>query len=103
MLKKCSTEELLNLYQKDITKNKSRIKKSKIYLIFYFIVRYAIIFLCIGFFIYCIDGLNEYKEVFFTYNAMEQLEDMYKGSFILLYPEINTTEVNITQDRILSL
>lgn len=99
MLKKYSAE-LLKLYQKDITKNRTRIRIFNVYL--NFLVKYGVIFLCIWVLIYCINELNEYKEVFFTYNAMEQLEDMYRGNFTLLYPEINTTEVDVTPDRILS-
>ena len=99
MLKKYSAE-LLKLYQKDITKNRTRIRIFNVYL--NFLVKYGVIFLCIWVLIYCINELNEYKEVFFTYNAMEQLEDMYRGNFTLLYLEINTTEVDVTPDRILS-
>ncbi len=102
-LKKYSTEELLKLHRKDIEKNKTRIRISNVHLIFYFLIKYGGAILCVWFLMFCINELKEYKEVFFTYNAMEQLESMYRGNFTLLYPEINTTEVNVTPNRILSL
>ena len=33
---------------------------------------------------------------------MEQIESMYKGNFTLIYPEINTSETNVTPNRVLS-
>ncbi len=100
-MKKYSTEELLRLHKKDIEKNKTRIRISNVHLLFYFLIKWIGIFLCIWFFIFCINELKEYKEVFFTYNAMEQLECMYKGKFTLLFPKMDISEKNVTPNRIL--
>ena len=95
---KYNKEDLLKLYQKNIGKNNSKTKKS-LRLLFSFLIKWIGIFLCIWLVIACISEVKEYKEVFFTFNAMEQLKNMYKGNFKLLFPEIDISEENSTPDR----
>lgn len=91
----------IKLHQEEIKKDKPKFKILNIHLFFHFVIKYIGIFICILVLILCIKELNEYKEVFFTYNAMDQLNSMYKGSFTLLSPDIDTDERNVTQNRIL--
>lgn len=103
MLKEYNTNELLKMYQQDVEKNKTRIRISNIHSLFNFAIKWIVVFACIWVIILFIKEMKEYKEVFFTYNAMEQLESMYKGDFTLLYPKIDTSEKNVTPNRILLL
>lgn len=88
-------------YQRNDT-NKPKIKIINIQLLVYFFIKWILIVMCVLFVFLFVKEIAEYKEVFFTYNAMEQIESMYKGNFTLLYPEINTSETNVTPNRVLS-
>ena len=69
-------------------RNEKRKKERRKYIIFN-IVRYSLIVLIILAIVYPIfKETKEYKDVFFTYNVVEQLNYMYNGDFTIISPTI---------------
>ena len=69
-------------------RNEKRKKERRKYIIFN-IVRYSLIVFIILAIVYPIfKETKEYKDVFFTYNVVEQLNYMYNGDFTIISPTI---------------
>ncbi len=95
-MKEKRSNNFLNIHQQEV---KKRIKINNWCLLIFFVAKIVVVFLIVFFIIIVAKEMKEYKEVFFTYNAMEQLENMFRGKFVLISPSIEINEENTTPNR----